>query len=384
MKTVTILGSTGSVGQNTVELVASDPGKFRTIALTAHKNVKLLAEQARLLKAECAVIADKSLYADLKEALAGTNTRIEAGHKAVIGAAAHPSDWVMAAIVGAAGVEATLAAVRQGNIVALANKESLVCAGPLIMAEAKKRDTTILPVDSEHNAIFQVFNSENTSGIKRIILTASGGPFLRLKREELAHVTPKQALQHPTWKMGVKISVDSATMVNKSLEIIEAHYLFNVKHEQIEALIHPQSIIHSMVEYIDGSLLSQMGAPDMRTPISHALAWPQRMQTTGETLNLNQKINLIFEPIDINRFPSIKISKDTLQAGGQAPLTFNAANEIAVSAFLKGQLLFSNIENVSMETLQRVPFGNLSSLDDVLDADKQARRIAEEVVAGLN
>lgn len=384
MKTVTILGSTGSVGRSTIDLIAGHSEKFKVVALAAHKNVSLLAQQARDLNAEYAVIADERLYSDLKKALAGTKIKAEAGHQAVVNAAGIPADWIMAAIVGAAGVESTLRAIQQGTTVALANKESLVCAGPFMMDAVEKHGTTLLPVDSEHNAIFQVLNPRQHTQLKRIILTASGGPFLRKTREELRDITPEQAVKHPTWSMGMKISVDSATMMNKSLEIIEASYLFKVKHEKIEVLIHPQSIIHSMVEYIDGSILSQMGAPDMRTPIANTLAWPERMATTGETLDLRNKINLSFEQIDLTRFPSVRMAREVLQAGAGASTVFNAANETAVAAFLGRRLKFSDIESVIGKTLQASYLQPPSTLEAVFQVDNNARRIAEKVIAGVN
>ncbi len=385
MKKVSILGSTGSVGRNTIDLVASQPDKFKVIALTANTNVKLLAEQARVLNAEHAVIADESLYSELKQALAGTQIRAAAGHQAVVDAAGIPADWIMAAIVGAAGVSSTLRAIEQGTAVALANKESLVCAGPFMMAAVEKHGTTLLPVDSEHNAIFQVFNPLQRAGIKRLILTASGGPFLRKQRAELSAITPEQAVRHPTWAMGRKISVDSATMMNKSLEVIEAHYLFNVKNEEIDVVIHPQSIVHSMVEYIDGSILSQMGAADMRTPIANALAWPDRMQTTGNALSFENQINLSFEQIDIIRFPAVKMARDVLRAHSPAASTvFNAANEAAVAAFLARRLKFSEIESVVEETLQTANIPSVSSLEAIFQTDTDARRIAETVISRVN
>jgi 1-deoxy-D-xylulose-5-phosphate reductoisomerase len=382
-KTVTILGSTGSIGRSTIDLIRGHREKFKVHALTANKNVRLLAQQAKELDTEYAVIADESLYDDLKKNLQGTAVRAEAGHKAVVTAAALPADWIMAAIVGAAGVEATLKAIRQGTKVALANKESLVCAGSLMMEAVRKHGTTLLPVDSEHNAIFQVLNTAQKEQVKRIILTASGGPFLRKKREELHAITPEEAVRHPTWSMGAKISVDSATMMNKGLEIIEASYLFKLKHEQIDILIHPQSIVHSMVEYIDGSILSQMGAPDMRTPIAHTLAWPERLQTTGKTLDLNNNFNLSFELIDINRFIAIKMAREVLRAGGGHPAVFNAANEVAVDAFLSGKLKFSEIESVVEKTLQTTRIHPISGIQDVFDLDGDSRRVAADMIEGL-
>lgn len=380
-RTATILGSTGSVGRSTIDLIQGHRGKFQVRALTANRNVALLATQAKDLRAELAVIADESLYADLKDALTGTGIKAAAGHQAVIDAAAMPADWIMAAIVGAAGVESTLKAIQQGGTVALANKESLVCAGPFMMEAVRKSGATLLPVDSEHNAVFQVLNPAQE--IRRIILTASGGPFLRRTRAELAGITPEQAVKHPTWAMGAKISVDSATMMNKSLEIIEAAYLFHVKSEQIEVLIHPQSIVHSMVEYIDGSILSQMGAPDMRTPIAYTMGWPERIQTTGERLNLKQNFNLVFEPIDTQRFYAINLARKALQAGLGYPTALNAANEVAVAAFLDRKLPFSAIESIADQTLQKVKIGSISSLNDIFQLDVEARAIAAGALAAL-
>jgi 1-deoxy-D-xylulose-5-phosphate reductoisomerase len=382
-KTVTILGSTGSVGRSTVDLIQGHREKFQVRALTANKNVSLLAAQAKDLKAELAVIADESLHADLKRALSGTNIKVAAGHQAVIDAAGMQADWVMAAIVGAAGVESTLKAIQQGRTVALANKESLVCAGPFMMEAVRKSGATLLPVDSEHNAVFQVLDTALRGAVKRIILTASGGPFLRRSRAELAGITREEAVRHPTWAMGAKISVDSATMMNKSLEIIEAAYLFHVEHEQIEVLIHPQSIVHSMVEYIDGSILSQMGAPDMRTPIAHTLAWPERVATTGETLDLTKNLSLTFEPIDIERFYAIKLARQALDAGLGYPTALNAANEVAVEAFLTKKLPFSAIEAIADKTLQNIHISAISSLTDIFSLDAEARALAGRAVAAL-
>lgn len=381
-KTVTILGSTGSVGRSTVDLIKGHPGKFRVQALTAFRNAELLAQQALELGAKLAVIGDEGQYAALKNALSGTGIRTAAGEGAVIEAAAQPSDWVMAAIVGAAGVKATLEAIRQGRTVALANKESLVCAGDFMIEAVKKSGAVLLPVDSEHNAVFQVFDAERR-GIKRIILTASGGPFLRRSRAELAGITPEEAVKHPTWAMGAKISIDSATMMNKSLEIIEAAYLFNLRNEQIDVLIHPQSVVHSMVEYIDGSVLSQMGAPDMRTPIAYTMAWPERIKTTGETLNLNKNLSLNFEPIDIERFYAVKLARQCLEAGGGRPAALNAANEVAVDAFLQRRIAFHAIEAVADKTLQKLAARPISTVEDVFAVDREARTIADSIVAAL-
>lgn len=382
-RSVSVLGSTGSIGKSTVSLLQGHRDKFTVKALTAHKNVQLLAEQARGLGAELAVIGDEGLYKELKSALSGTGIRAEAGHKAVVEAAELPCDWLMSAIVGAAGVESTLRAIKQGRTVALANKESLVCAGGFMMEAVRESGATLLPVDSEHNAVFQVFDEAHRGGIARIILTASGGPFLRRGREDLRNVTPEEAVHHPNWSMGAKISVDSATMMNKSLEVIEAAYLFNLKSEKIDVLVHPQSIVHSMVEYIDGSILSQMGAPDMRTPIAHTLAWPERVKTTGECLDLSQKIDMSFEPIDIERFYALKLARQALKAGTGYPTVLNAANEVAVEAFLAKKLRFDLIEKVSEEALQTVKIGAISNINDVFALDAKARAIAAEAVKAL-
>lgn len=382
-RSVTILGSTGSIGKSTVDLLQGHRGKFHVRALTANKNVTLLVQQARALNAELAVVADESLYSDLKAALSGTGIRTAAGSAAVLEAAELPSDWIMAAIVGAAGVEATLRAIQQGTTVALANKESLVCAGPFMMDAVAKSGATLLPVDSEHNAVFQVFDTQHRAGIRRIILTASGGPFLRRSRESLHSVTPAEAIRHPNWAMGAKISVDSATMMNKSLEVIEAAYLFNLKSEQIEVLVHPQSLVHSMVEYIDGSILSQMGAPDMRTPIAHTLAWPARVETTGDKLDLTKNITFGFEPIDTERFYALKLARHALKGGLGYPTTLNAANEVAVEAFLAGRLKFSDIEKVSERALQSIKIKAISNLNDIFSLDGEARAIAATAIQAL-
>jgi len=380
---VTVLGATGSIGKSTIDLIEGHREKFKVRALVGGKNTALLADQAKRVHAECAVIADSTLYSDLKERLAGTGIAVAAGKQAVLDAASLPVDWTMAAIVGAAGLEPTLQAIRQGKTVALANKESLVCAGAFMMDAVRAHGTTLLPVDSEHNAVFQVLDPARRSLLKRIILTASGGPFLRKTRDELSGITPEQAIRHPTWSMGAKISVDSATMMNKSLEIIEAAYFFNLKSEDIDVLIHPQSIIHSMVEYHDGSILAQLGAPDMRTPIAYTLGWPTGVKTTGSFLDLNSKINLDFEPIDLKRFPAVSQARNALKSAGGYPAVMSAANEIAVDAFLSGGLQFSAIENVVDQVLQIVKIGTISNLGDVFDIDALARDTARHVIARL-
>jgi 1-deoxy-D-xylulose-5-phosphate reductoisomerase len=377
---VTILGSTGSVGRSTVDLIAREPDRFPVEALTAKSNVALLAEQALSLKARLAVIGDESLLPELRQRLAGSGIATAAGEAAIIEAAARPAEWVMAAIVGAAGLEPTLAAVRRGALVALANKESLVCAGPLVMREAAVHGATILPVDSEHNAIFQVFDAKTPDSIDRVILTASGGPFRTLSLGEMRDVTPAQAIAHPVWSMGAKISVDSATLMNKGLELIEASFLFPVPEARIEVLIHPQSVIHSLVSYVDGSVLAQLGTPDMRTPIAVALAWPGRMTTPATRLDLAAIAKLTFEVPDFARFPALTLARQALQSGGSAPTILNAANEVAVDAFLSGRIGFLDITRIVEQTLTRLPSGPLGDLAAVHEADGAARRYAAHLI----
>jgi 1-deoxy-D-xylulose-5-phosphate reductoisomerase len=375
-RSVTILGSTGSVGCNTLDLIARQPEAFAVEALTANGSAARLAEQARRVGAKLAVVADQTRYQDLKQALAGSGIEAAAGATALTEAAARPADWVMAAIVGAAGLAPTLVAVRRGAIVALANKETLVCAGSLMIAEVMHHGATLLPVDSEHNAIFQVLDFERLDAVDRIILTASGGPFRTLSRAAMAEVTPDQAIAHPNWDMGAKISVDSATMMNKGLELIEAHHLFGLPEARIEILVHPQSVVHSMVAYSDGSVLAQMGQPDMRTPIAYTLAWPQRMATPVARLDLAEIGQLTFEAPDSERFPALRLARQALQAGGSAPTILNAANEVAVAGFLDGRLGFLAIAEVVERTLERIDAVPLGGLDDVWRIDREARRAA--------
>jgi 1-deoxy-D-xylulose-5-phosphate reductoisomerase len=379
-KTVSVLGATGSVGCSTLDLIRRSRDAYDVVALTAHRNVGLLVEQVREFRPRLAVIGDESLYLELKDALEGTNTEIAAGPQAVIEAAARPADWVMAAIVGAAGLAPTLSAVRRGATVALANKECLVCAGDLMMAEVSRHQATLLPVDSEHNAIFQVFDFDQPEAVDSIILTASGGPFRTFSRDEMAAVTPAEAVAHPNWDMGAKISVDSATMINKGLELIEAYHLFPVEASQIDILIHPQSVVHSLVSYVDGSVLAQMGTPDMRTPIAFALGWPDRVAAPAERLNLAQIGQLNFEAPDLQRFPALALATNVLEAGGSAPTILNAANEVAVAGFLSGKIGFLHIVETVQTTLDTLPACTPSSLEEVLHTDKEARRIAADVM----
>ena len=379
---VTVLGSTGSVGRNTLDLLQRNPDNYEIVALTAHNNVDRLADQARQLKPRLAVIGNPAHHGALKEALAGTGIETAAGEAALVEAAQRPVDWVMAAIVGAAGLAATLAAVRQGAIVALANKESLVCAGSLMMSEVRSHGATLLPVDSEHNAIFQVFDFERREAIERIIITASGGPFLDFDLEEMAVATPEQAIAHPNWKMGAKISVDSATLMNKGLEIIEAHHLFNLPSDRIEVVIHPQSVVHSLVCYVDGSVLAQLGSPDMRTPIAFTLGWPHRIASPVARLDLAEIAKLTFQQPDEERFPALNLCREALKEGGGAPTILSAANEIAVQSFLAGKIGFLEIVRIVERTLERVPRSEILSLEDVYGLDAAARETASALIQG--
>ena len=377
---VTVLGSTGSVGCNTIDLLQRQPDKYDIEAITALSNVERLAEQARLLKPRLAVIGDASLYGALKEALEGTGVEAAAGEAALVEAAKRPVDWVMAAIVGSAGLAATLAAVRQGAIVALANKESLVCAGSLMTAEVRAHGATLLPVDSEHNAIYQVFDFDRQEAIDKIIITASGGPFREFDLEAMAAATPEQAVAHPNWKMGEKISVDSATLMNKGLELIEAHHLFNLPSERIDVVIHPQSVVHSLVAYVDGSVLAQLGSPDMRTPIAYALGWPDRIDAPVARLDLAKIAKLTFEHPDDARFPALNLCREALKAGDGAPTILSAANEIAVHEFLAGKIGFLDIVRIVERTLERVPRNKITNLEDVYGLDAQARETASALI----
>jgi len=380
VRLVTILGSTGSVGCNTVDLVEREPEKFRVEALVANRNVAKLAEQAKSLKAKLAVVSDPTAYQDLKEALAGTGIEAAAGPDAVVEAAARPADWVMASIVGAAGLQPTLAAIKRGATIGLANKETLVCAGSLVMKAVADHGATLVPVDSEHSAIFQVFDFDQKDQIDKIILTASGGPFRTKTAEEMRCMTPEQAVAHPNWSMGAKISVDSATMMNKGLELIEAYHLFGLPEDRIDILVHPQSVIHSLVAYHDGSVLAQLGTPDMRTPIAYALAYPARMTTPGKRLDLAAVAQLTFEAPDPVRFPALRITRAALKAGGGAPTVLNAANEVAVQSFLSRTIGFLDIARVVEETVSALNDTAIGTLDDILALDAQARRMAGELV----
>ena len=383
VRRVTVLGSTGSIGSNTVDLLARNSGAYQVEALTGNRNVKLLAEQAKLLRAKMAVVADETVYGELKDRLAGTGVEAAAGANAVVEAASRPSDVVVAAIVGTAGLKPTLQAVQRGAMVGLANKETLVSAGSLMTQEVKKGGAVLIPVDSEHSAIFQVFDFERPESVAKITLTASGGPFRTKSLAEMEKMTPAQAVAHPNWSMGAKISVDSATMMNKGLELIEAFHLFPVSVDAIEVLVHPQSVVHSMVSFVDGSVLAQLGVPDMRTPISFALAWPERMATPAKTLALAEIGTLTFEAPDATRFPALRLARECLEAGGAAPTALNAANEIAVAAFLAGKIGFLDVarvvETVLTELSAQNALGRLTDLDQVFAIDALSRMRAEAV-----
>jgi 1-deoxy-D-xylulose-5-phosphate reductoisomerase len=379
-KTVSILGSTGTIGQNTLSIIAAHPERFMVESLVAGNNVKLLARQAKECKAQRAVIADASLYKELKQLLSGSGISAAAGKDAVLEAAAVPCDVVMAAIVGAAGLKPTLAAIRQGATIAIANKECLVCAGELLQEEVARHGATLVPVDSEHNAIFQLFDFAHPERVESVTITASGGPFREWTKERMKKATPKQAVKHPNWNMGAKISVDSATLMNKGLELIEAFYLFPLTAKQLKVLIHPQSIVHCLVQMIDGSVLSQMSMPDMRTPIAHALAWPARVSAPVKKLDLARLGSLDFEAPDEKRFPALKLARAALTAGGSAPCVLNAANEIAVQRFLKKDIGFLDIAKLVEKTMAKLDPSAASSIDEVLAIDAEARALAERIV----
>lgn len=378
---ISILGATGSVGTSTLDLVERHPGRFEIIALTAAKKVGALADAAIRTGAKLAVIDDPELLPELQNRLAGSSCRAATGRDALAEAAAGEADWVMAAIVGCAGLEPVMSAIESGRTIALANKEALVTAGQLMIAAAADSGATILPVDSEHNAIFQCLANNSSRDVARLVLTASGGPFRAWSRDQMAAVTPAQAVAHPNWSMGAKISVDSATMMNKGLELIEAHHLFGLPIEKLDVLVHPQSVIHSMVEYVDGSVLAQLGSPDMRIPIAHALAWPERMETPAERLDLARIGTLSFEAPDLDRFPALRVARDAMEAGVAAPIVLNAANEEAVAAFLGRRIGFLDIIRTVEEALARTSASAPRSIAEVIDIDRQARAMANTLLS---
>lgn len=379
-KSITILGSTGSIGKSTVDIIRRYPQQYQVKALTGNQNVSLLAEQAKLLNAELAVTADETKYAELKELLAGTSVRIAAGFQAVIDAAKEDADWTMSSIVGAAGLLPTMEVVKRGKTLALANKETLVCAGEIVMQAVQKYKTTLIPVDSEHSAIFQTLEEKHRNAFDRILLTASGGPFREKDIAFMEKVTPEQAVAHPNWSMGAKISVDSATMMNKGLEIIEACHLFNVGVDQIEVLVHPQSIVHSAVGYRDGSVLAHMGMPDMRTPIAYALAYPDRMESPTAKLDLTKMSGLTFFAPDEERFPALRLAKECQKKGQTATAVMNAANEVAVGAFLNRKIGFLDIVSTVQKVVEMSPLDPVSTIQDVIRVDNDARKTANNLL----
>jgi len=383
-----ILGSTGSVGRSTLSVVALHPEQFRVAVLAAHGSWQAIVEQAKVFRPDLVVLADSEAAAQARAALrdCGSSTQVESGADALaVAVAAGNVDVVMAAIVGAAGLSSTLAAVRASKRVLLANKEALVMSGQILMDEVRRAGAELIPIDSEHNAIFQCMPTgylpgDFARGVLRVILTASGGPFRCTDVAALAHVTPDEACAHPKWKMGRKISVDSATLMNKGLEVIEATLLFGLPESQVDVIVHPQSVVHSLVEYADGSMLAQLGAPDMRTPIAQALAWPERFASGVQSLNLAEIGQLAFEPPDYVRFPSLGLARAAARAGGTAPAVLNAANEVAVQAFLEGRLNFTAIATVIDKVLQRLDSSPVRALGDVLDADAAARRLGVALI----
>jgi len=384
VRSVTVLGATGSIGASTIDLIKRSAGRFRIEALSANRNVAALARLARELGARYAAIADAAAYRDLKDALAGSGIEAGGGEAALIEAAERPADLVMAAISGSIGLKPTLAAVARGATIALANKECLVCAGGLFMRAAAAANASVLPVDSEHNAVFQALTAGRREDVRRVILTASGGPFRTWSAEAMRAATPAQALQHPNWSMGAKITIDSATLMNKGLELIEAHHLFALKPAELDVLVHPQSVVHGMVEFCDGSVVAQLGAPDMRIPIAHCLAWPARLDGPAQRLDLAQIANLSFEEPDLTRFPALGLARGALNDGGAAPTVLNAANEVAVAAFVSGRLGFSAIAALVEATLdgvrRRGTMKEPQNVEEALAVDHIARSLAHDLL----
>ena len=392
MKCICILGATGSIGVSTLDVVARHPNLYNVVALTANKNIDVLYEQCLAHSPEVVVIVDEQKATEFKTKIENSpiaNLRILSGANALIEVATLPNvDSVMAAIVGAAGLLPTLAAAEAGKTILLANKEALVMSGDIFMNAVTKSGAQLLPIDSEHNAIFQCMpaayqTGASAKGVRRILLTASGGPFRTMPLDKLSQVTPAQAVAHPNWDMGKKISVDSATMMNKGLEMIEACLLFNLKPEQIQVVIHPQSVIHSMVDYVDGTVLAQMGCPDMRIPIAHALAYPERFESGATPLDIFTVKHMDFEPADLERFPSLRLAYEAIQTGGTMPTILNAANEIAVEAFLNEQIRFTDIPVVIEKTMQEIPMQIADSLETILATDTHARTVANQIIQGL-
>src|SRR5947209_5540916 len=383
-RTVTLLGATGSIGASTIDLLKRERKRFRVEAVSANKNVGALAAAARELDARFAAIGDPVAYGDLKNALSGTGIKVAAGESGLMEAAERPAEWVIGAITGAAGLKPTMAAAERGVIIALANKECLVCAGGLFMRRAAAAGATVLPVDSEHNALFQAMSAGRRQDVRRVILTASGGPFRTKTAAEIRAATPEQALRHPNWSMGPKVTIDSATLMNKGLEVIEAYHLFALKPDEIDVLVHPQSIIHGLVEFRDGSLIAQLGSPDMRIPIAHCLAWPARIDGPAPRLDLARQATLTFERPDMARFPALGLARRALEAGGGATTVLNAANEVAVAAFLAGGLGFAGITALVEAGLEAAAGCGLTrepaSIDDALAIDHESRLLTRKLL----
>ncbi len=380
VRSVTLLGATGSIGASTVDLLKREGGRYRVEAVTAHRNAASLAQLARELGARFAAVADPQAYDELKQGLAGSGIEAGAGESGLMEAAQRPAEWVMAAISGSTGLRPTLAAAERGATVALANKESLVCAGALFMRRAAAAGAAILPVDSEHNAIFQALSAGRREDVRRVVLTASGGPFRTWPAAAIRAATPEQASRHPNWSMGVKITIDSATLMNKGLELIEAHHLFALAPSEIDVLVHPQSIVHGLVEFRDGSMIAQLGAPDMRIPIAHCLAWPARIQGPAARLDLAKLATLSFEGPDLERFPALGVARRALEAGGAAPTVLNAANEVAVREFVAHRLGFTGISALVEATLEALEARGVTaepaSIEDAIAIDHMARSVA--------
>ncbi|MFL6730086.1 MAG: 1-deoxy-D-xylulose-5-phosphate reductoisomerase [Sphingomicrobium sp.] len=380
---IAILGATGSVGTSTLDLVERNLERFEVVAVTAATNSEALADIARRTGARLAVVSDPTRLADLRERLTDTDCRSEAGEAALLEAASGEAELVIAAIVGCAGLKPVMAAVEAGRTVALANKEALVTAGALMTGAAARSGATLLPVDSEHNAIFQCLACGRREDVSKIVLTASGGPFRTASADAIRNATPAEAVAHPNWSMGAKISVDSATMMNKGLELIEAHYLFGLPAQRIEVVIHPQSVVHSLVEFIDGSVIAQLGSPDMRIPIAYALAWPERIATPAQRLDLAAIATLDFEAADLTRFPALRLAREALEAGGAAPIVLNAANEVAVRRFLAGEIGFTDIAALVERALDANTSAAPRSIADVLEIDRITRVQVESAMQAV-
>ena len=384
VRSITILGATGSIGASTVDLIKREPERYRVESISARRNAVALGKIAREVGARHAVVSDPTAYADLKSALSGSRIEAAAGEEALIESALRPADWVMASISGSVGLKPTMAAIERGATVALANKECLVCAGSLFMRRAASTGATVLPVDSEHNAVFQALGSGHRADVRRAILTASGGPFRTWSKEAIKAATPEQALRHPNWSMGPKVTIDSATLMNKGLELIEAHHLFALRPDEIDVLVHPQSVVHGLVEFRDGSVVAQLGSPDMRIPIAHCLAWPRRINGPAMRLDLAKVRELTFEAPDLDRFPALALARRAMESGGAAPTVLNAADEVAVAEFLAGRIGFTGIAALVEKTLDAAAKRDLlaepTSIDAAMAVDHIARSLAKDLL----